>query len=158
LISSNPPALDISRITADLFVGKQPSPQDYALLHALNIGLVINMRWETGPYADPAPEPLPTLWLRTFDSPLLPIPAQQLARGVEQALETIQRGYAVYAHCARGIHRGPAMGTCILIAQGYATEEAIQLVKQQRPGADPGIFYMRWSINRFARRWAQDHR
>ena len=87
--------LDISQITPDLFIGIQPMPQDYAQLHALNVGLVINMRFETAPYSDPNPNPIPAMWLRTFDSPLLPITVSQLKRGVQRALETIQQGKAI---------------------------------------------------------------
>ena len=76
-----------------------------------------------------------------------------LVRGVHAALETIQAGGKVYAHCAQGRHRGVAMGAAILIALGYDANQAMELIKAQRPSADPDMFYIRSRIFRFARAW-----
>jgi protein-tyrosine phosphatase len=96
--------------------------------------------------------------LRTFDTFLLPIPIHFLVRGARAALETIRSGGKVYAHCAYGRHRGVAMGTCILIAQGMTPDEAMRLVKSRRPVADPDIFYIRSRILKFAQVWNADGR
>jgi dual specificity MAP kinase phosphatase len=145
--------MDYSPITDDLFIGTTPSVGDYARLRELGVELVINMRWEHRPRPDPHDPPLSFLWLRTFDSPFLPIPVQALQRGVQSALETIRRGGRVYAHCAGGRHRGVAMGAAVLIAQGYGAEEAMRLIKARRAYADPGAFYIRPRILKFARQW-----
>jgi dual specificity MAP kinase phosphatase len=83
----------------------------------------------------------------------LVIPIRFLIRGVQAALETIQAGGKVYAHCHKGRHRAPAMGASILIALGYAPQEAMDLIKAQRPIADPEAFYIRSRILRFAHAW-----
>jgi dual specificity MAP kinase phosphatase len=145
--------MDCSRITDDLFIGDTPSPQDYDLLRDLGVRLVINMRFEQGPAPDPGSPPLDFLWLRTIDTPLLPIPIRALLEGARAALETIRAGGKVYAHCAKGRHRGPAMGAAILIAQGHSPQEAVRLIRSGRPSADPEIFYIRSRILRFARRF-----
>jgi protein-tyrosine phosphatase len=75
--------------------------------------------------------------------------------GAKAALETIQSGGKVYVHCAGGRHRGVAMGSCILIAQGYAAEDAMQLISKRRSYADPQIYYIRARILRFAQEWGQ---
>jgi protein-tyrosine phosphatase len=93
------------------------------------------------------------LWLPTIDTPGLVIPIRFLIRGVRAALETFQAGGKVYAHCQKGRHRGAAMGASILIALGYDPDEAIELIKKQRPIADPNIFYIRSRILRFAHVW-----
>ena len=93
------------------------------------------------------------VWLPTFDSPLIPIPVRFLRRGAYAALETIGAGGKVYAHCAGGVHRGVAMGACILVAQGLGPQEAMELIKEQRSFADPHVFYIRNRILRFAREW-----
>lgn len=142
--------MDLSPITDSLIIGTTPEPDDYATLRALGVQLVISMRAERRPYPDPHTPPLPILWLRTYDFPLLPIPIRALRRGVEAALETIAGGGKVYAHCAGGAHRSVAMGAAILIAQGYSAEEAMQLIKRSRPAADPGAWHIRWRIKRFA--------
>jgi hypothetical protein len=83
----------------------------------------------------------------------LVIPIRYLIRGVQAALETIRSGGKVYTHCQRGRHRGVAMGASILIALGYDPDQAMELIKVQRPVADPDIFYIRSRILRFARAW-----
>ena len=146
-------AVNFSRITDDLFIGTTPLVKDYQRLHDLGVRLVINMRWEHRLRPDPHEQPLSLLWLRTIDSPFFPIPMRALQRGVLAALETIQAGEKVYAHCAGGRHRAVAMGAAILIAQGHGAREAIELIKSKRRFADPDIFYIRNRVLRFARQW-----
>ena len=62
----------------------------------------------------------------------------------------------MYAHCAGGVHRGVTMGACILIAQGYEAESAMQLIKSQRTFADPYAFYIRPRILKFAHQWNEN--
>ncbi|NOH01337.1 MAG: dual specificity protein phosphatase family protein [Chloroflexi bacterium] len=150
--------MNFSRITDDLFIGTTPSANDYDRLRGLGIRLIINMRVEWMPYKDPHPTPIQRLWLPTFDSPLVPIPIRALTRGVRAALEVIQNGGKVYAHCAYGAHRGVAMGACILIAQGMNPLAAMELIKAKRPQADPGAFYIRPRILKFAKEWEKVNR
>jgi protein-tyrosine phosphatase len=147
--------MNFSPITDDLFIGTTPSRNDYNHLRDLGVKLVINMRVERWPRRDLHPSPLQLLWIPTFDSPLVPIPIRALHRGVNAALKVIQEGGKVYAHCAGGVHRGVAMGTAILIAQGHDPESAMDLVKAQRWLADPHAFYIRSRILRFANEWGK---
>ncbi len=144
--------MNYSEITEDLFLGTTPSPIDYEALRRLGVELVINMRFTHGraPRGNPS---MKYLRLRTFDTPLLPIPLSALERGAEAALETIQGGGNVYVHCSRGRHRGVAMATAILIAQGVPSGEAMRLIKERRSEADPDAFYIRRRILSFERRW-----
>ena len=143
--------MNFSKITEDLFIGDTPRHEDYDQLRELGVRLVINMRFERPPEVDLHHQPLMFLWLPTVDNPLLVIPIYALKRGVQAALETIQAGGKVYVHCAKGRHRGVAMGASIMIAQGYDPDQAMQLIKTQRSIADPDIFYIRSRILRFAR-------
>ncbi len=145
--------MNFNPITPDLFIGTTPAVEDYPLLRELGVRLVINMRWEQRPAPDPHADPLAFLWLRTMDSPLVPIPIHKLMRGAQAALETIRNGGKVYSHCASGRHRGVAMGAAILIAQGHDPHAAMTLIKERRPLADPRIFYIRSRILKFARQW-----
>jgi hypothetical protein len=45
------------------------------------------------------------------------------------------------------------MGACILIAQGHAPHDAMELIKERRPIADPFAFYIRPRILKFASQW-----
>jgi protein-tyrosine phosphatase len=145
--------VDYSNITEELLVGTTPTVMDYDLLRSLGVGLVINMRFERRPYPDLHVPPLKFLWLPTIDWPLFPIPISMLRRGAQLALETIQAGSRVFTHCAGGRHRGVAMGAAVLIARGYAAEEAMRLIASRRKVADPQAFYIRSRILRFAKHW-----
>jgi len=145
--------LDYSKITEELFIGTTPASSDYDFLRSLGVGLVINMRAERRPFPDLSLQPLKFLWLPTVDWPMFPIPIALLKRGVHMALETIQAGQRVFAHCAEGRHRGVAMGAAVLIARGYPAEEAMRLISSRRKEADPQLFYIRSRILRFARQW-----
>jgi dual specificity MAP kinase phosphatase len=144
---------EFSNITDDLFIGITPLVTDYDGLRELGIKLIINMRFTRGPYPDPHHTPIKLLWLRTIDSPFFPIPIAKLMIGAKAALETIEAGGKVYVHCAGGRHRGVAMGSCILIAQGYEPESAMKLIAECRLVADPNAYYIRSQIMRFARHW-----
>src|ERR1700690_1940574 len=106
-----------------------PGRSDYDILRQHGVRLVINMRFGDGPSPDSGEPPLNNLWLRTFDSPILPIPVRALARGVQAALDVMSDGGKVYTHCARGRHRSVAMGAAILIAQGLSPDSAMSLIK-----------------------------
>ena len=144
---------NFSHITDNLFIGTTPLASDYDGLRELGIQLVINMRFSRSPYPDPHEKPIRFLWLRTIDSPFFPLPISKLIQGASAALETILLGGKVYVHCAYGRHRGPAMGSCVLIAQGFEPEEAMKLVAAGRAVADPYIYYIRARILRFEREW-----
>ena len=145
--------MNYSQITDNLLIGTTPRARDYAQLHQLGVKLVINMRIGIPPRGDPHNPPMRSLWLPTIDSPLIPIPMHFLQTGVRAALKVIEEGGSVYTHCSRGRHRGVAMGACILIAQGMSAEQALQLIKQQRPVSDPQAWYIRDRIMKFAREW-----
>lgn len=146
---------NFSNITDNLFIGTTPLATDYDGLRELGIQLVINMRFSRGPYPDLHETPIRLLWLRTIDSPFFPLPVSKLITGASAALETILMGGKVYVHCAYGRHRGPAMGSCVLIAQGYDPEEAMKLVIERRAVADPQVNYIRSRIMKFARAWSE---
>ena len=45
------------------------------------------------------------------------------------------------------------MGACILIAQGFDPQAAMQLIKARRSVADPFAYYIRPQILKFANEW-----
>ena len=147
--------MDCSQITDELFIGRTPHTEDYDHLRSLGVQLVINMRIERKPYPDEHNPPMPVIRLPTIDSPLFPIPMRPLLKGVQAALLVIENGGKVYVHCQAGVHRAVTMGSAILIAQGYEPEEAMELIKQQRPAADPDAGYIRRRIMKFAQLWEQ---
>ena len=147
------PCMDYSKITDDLFIGTTPSVNDYDHLRGLGVELIINMRFGFRPKGDLHIPPIGLLWLPTIDSPFFPMPIHKLKHGAHSALTAIKEGGKVYAHCSYGRHRGVAMGACILIAQGYDPQAAMQLIKERRSVADPFAYYIRPRILKFAREW-----
>jgi protein-tyrosine phosphatase len=145
--------MDFSQITESLYIGTTPRAEDYALLRQLDVRLIINMRLERRSHPDVHDFPIPVLWLPTIDSPLFPIPLRLLRKGALVALETITQGGKVYTHCAKGVHRGVAMGAAILIALGHSPDEAMQLITEQRKVADPHVWYIRRRIQMFSKYW-----
>jgi len=146
-------AMNFSRITEDVLIGTTPGPADYERLRDLGVRLVINMRlWWGRPPASHLSS-VEYLRLRTFDSPLLPIPTRALLLGTRAALPVIADGGRIYTHCSRGRHRSVAMAAAILIAQGLSPEAAMQLIKQQRPEADPEAHHIRPRILEFGQVW-----
>ena len=148
--------MNYSKITDTLYIGTTPGAKDYDLLRTLDITLVINTRFGFPPKRDPHSPPVRSLWLPAIDSPIFPIPLRFLLIGVKEALKEIEAGGKVYAHCSRGRHRGPAMGTCILIAQGMDASQAMQLIQHQRPVADPEAWYIRRRIMKFSEQWKKE--
>ncbi len=145
--------MDFSQITEDLFIGPMPTAADYDLLHSLGVRLVLNMRFARRLPPGLLHPPMEVIWLRSLDNPLFPIPLKLLRQGTHAALSTIAAGGKVYPHCAYGRHRSVAMGAAILVAQGYTPHDAMTLIKEKRPQADPDAFYIKSRILAFAKRW-----
>ena len=59
----------------------------------------------------------------------------------------------VMVYCKGGVHRSVAMACCILISQGYSAEEAMALVKERRPVADPYTEHFKARILKFEDEW-----
>jgi len=149
-------SLDISKIHDFLYLSAWPRREHLDEILRLNIRLILSMNW-LPPHKSLAQPPLHLLWLPTFDTPLVPIPLAALRRGVEAALPVIHSGGAVLAHCRKGVHRGAAMASCVLIALGWSATEAMRLVRLKRPAADPEIWYIASRIRKFERYWHFRH-
>ena len=98
--------------------------------------------------------------LRALGIELLYLPAtdryaatqEQLRRGVEWALERIERGGQVYAHCKHGVGRGPLMGLAIMVAQGMSASEALRHMRGRRWQAAPNDRQLA-ALVQFERQW-----
>ena len=146
--------MDISQITDYLYVSGWPNGRDAADIKALDIRLIISMTWRS-PDRSLRQPPLQLLRIPSLDSPLTPIPLSALQKGVEAALPMIQNGGAVLTHCRHGRHRSVAMAATILIGTGMTADEAMALIKEKRPAADPYIFYIRQRIRIFETWWRE---
>jgi len=145
--------MDVSTITDSLYIAAQPGSADIPAVQELGVGLIINMVFHLRRPKVLQESEVPVLWLPTFDFPLLPIPVETLHRGVEAALPVIERGEKVMVYCQRGRHRSVAMASAILIAQGYSADEAMALILERRPIADPHARHIERQIRRYEAFW-----
>jgi protein tyrosine phosphatase (PTP) superfamily phosphohydrolase (DUF442 family) len=147
--------MNVSRITDDLYISTQLTDQDVEAVRELDLGLIIGMIAHVRPPRRLAELPVELLWLRTFDFFLLPIPLRTLYRGVEAALPVIRGGDGVLVYCQAGRHRSVAMASAILIGQGYSADEAMALIAEKRPVADPWAWHIQRQIRRFEKHWQE---
>jgi len=145
-------AHDISAITPQLFISAWPRGEHADELRAMGIRLILSMHW-VRPERSLGDAPVHLLWLPTIDLPFTPMPMSMLRRGAQAALPVLAAGGGVLCHCRAGVHRSVAMACCVLIAQEYGAEDAMRLVKEKRPIADPYIWYIERRIRRFAEEW-----
>lgn len=147
-----PPVMDVSAITDQLYIAARPRAKHVAHVRELRIDLVVSMIWFL-PTRELTRPPFKIVRLPTIDSPATPIPLWMLRRGVEAAIPVLDVGGRVLVYCRAGRHRSVAMACCILIAQGRTADEAMDLVTDRRPIADPHIFYIERRIRAFERDW-----
>jgi protein-tyrosine phosphatase len=149
---ANKSPLDISPITSYLYISAFPLKHHVQAIQALNVRLILSMHW-VRPSLEIVASPIRLLWLPTMDTPVTPMPIFFLRRGVEAALPVIQDGGSVMVHCKAGVHRSVAMACCVLIGMGYSANEAMDRVVEQRPVADPHIWYLEPRIYKFEQVW-----
>ena len=155
-MSEQLPAHDISQITEYLYISAFPAEHHADEIIALNIRLILSMHW-LRPNSKLNERPLRIMWLPTIDTPFTPMPVSMLRKGVEAALPVIDEGYAVLSHCKAGVHRSVAMASCVLIARGYTADEAMALIIEKRPVADPHAAHIEKRIRKFERIWREEH-
>ncbi|CUS02513.2 protein of unknown function [Candidatus Promineifilum breve] len=144
--------MSISKITDFLFIAPWPTEEDINSLEAQGVRLILSMR-QRMPLTFFAHPNIQVLHLPTTDSILVPMPMDKLHRGVEAALPVIESGGGVAIFCKQGRRRSVAMACCILIALGRSAREAMELVVEKRPIADPTIWHIRRRILLFEQQW-----
>ena len=143
---------EYSQITDQLYVAAWPTGEDYGVLDELGVRLVINMDWVPADEKLNKP-PLSVLALTEIDTPLTPMSMENVWKGVDRAQEVFDQGDRVMIYCKGGVHRSVAMACCILISQGYSAEDAMALVKERRPVADPYTEHFKSRIIKFEGEW-----
>ena len=144
--------MDVTPVTDYLYISAWPRGDFAEAIAEMNVRLILSMHW-IKPSRKLGEPPLRLLWLPTFDNFLMPMPTQSLMRGVEAALPVITDGQRVLVHCRAGVHRSVAMACCVLIGKGYPADEAMRLVKEKRPVADPYARHIQPRIYLFEQQW-----
>jgi len=146
------PAFSISEITPYLYISSFPGRKNAEQIRGLGIRLILSM-YLVRPNRIFRQPPFRLLWIPVIDSPLTPIPIRVFHKGVRAALLVIEDEGKVLVHCRWGIHRSVAMACCILIAKGTSVNDAVALVKSQRPVARPDEEYVLARIRKFEEDW-----
>jgi len=147
---------EYSKITEQLYVAAWPTGEDHEMLKSLGVRLVINMDWVPVDKKLSEP-PLSLLNLTEIDTPFTPMKIENFWKGVRHAQNVFDQGDAVMVYCKGGVHRSVAMACCILISQGYTAQEAMAVVRKQRPVADPYSKRIQAHILKFETEWKVEH-
>lgn len=150
-------AYDVSAITDQLFIAVRPRAGHVERVRGLGVDLVLSMIWWAPTRALTRP-PFRLMRLPSVDSPLWPIPMIWLRRGAAAAVLVMDAGGRVLVYCRQGRHRSVAMAACILIARGMSAEEAMRLIVERRPIADPHARHIERRIRAFERDWLMRQR
>ena len=66
------------------------------------------------------------------------LPAPQLEQAVSEILDWLEHGHRVYLHCRAGWQRSAAVAAGVVaVSKGVEIAEAVELVRQRKPSADP---------------------
>ncbi|HEY5318650.1 MAG TPA: dual specificity protein phosphatase family protein, partial [Solirubrobacteraceae bacterium] len=66
------------------------------------------------------------------------LPAPELEQAVGEVIEWLEEGHRVYLHCRAGWQRSAAVAAGVVaLIEGVEIEEALDLVRQRKPSADP---------------------
>jgi hypothetical protein len=149
--------VDISKITDYLYVGSRMGEEHADELKVLKFDLIISMIAQQKIHDVFTQEPFKSIWIRTYDNFLRPISVKQFLTGIEAALPVIHNKGKVLVFCMEGRRRSVAMASAILIAAGYTSEEAAQLLMKARRVADPRAWYIRMQVRYFERYWNRYH-
>ena len=147
--------IDISKVTEYLYVGSRIGTRHVDELRVLKIDLIISMIGHMRPDDVYNMPPFHTLWIKTYDSMFIPISVKKLLIGVEAALPVIHNNGKVFVFCMEGKRRSVAMAAAILIAMGFPSEQAIDLLTTARDVADPRRWYIHRQIKAFEKYWLQ---
>jgi dual specificity phosphatase 3 len=119
---------DLETTSEDVAVGQLGELGDAGITHVVDVRVEWNDEsWVRGRRAD-----LEYLHLGIDDAGQR-VPDEWFDEGVRFALEAIESGGVVLAHCHMGINRGPSMGFAVLLALGWDAVEALDAIHAARP-------------------------
>lgn len=148
--------LDYSQITENLYIGAWPTKVHREKIISLGVTLVIATILERIDRELGQP-PLTLVHTRANDlGPRLIYPTNQLMKGVEPAVTTIQNDGKVMVFCKAGMHRSATMSACVLVGLGHSSDEAIKIVEAGREKAEIKETH-RKTIQKFEQTWIAKH-
>jgi dual specificity phosphatase 3 len=119
---------DLETTTEDVAVGQLGELRDAGITHVIDV----RVEWNDEAWVRERRADLEYLHLGIDDAGQR-VPDEWFDEGVRFALEAIESGGVVLAHCHMGINRGPSMGFAILLALGWDAVEALDAIHAARP-------------------------
>lgn len=109
------------------------SDRDFEYLQGQGIVLVVNLDTQ----------PIDSEYLERYGLTQLHLPVadftvpspEQIEEGIRATTESMIRGEPVMMHCGAGLGRSGTLAACLLVEIGCSAEEAIDTVRDRRPGA-----------------------
>jgi len=124
------PKLDYSLIAEGIYVGTNQCCIDHLAGMLRDEGITVDISLESEKLDQPFGVEA-YLWLPTLDH--TPPSPDQLAMGVAFIGQAISLHKKIYAHCKNGHGRAPTLVAAYFMAHGKTLDEAIALMKSQRP-------------------------
>ncbi len=119
---------DLETTTEDVAVGQLGELGDAGITHVVDV----RVEWNDEEWVRERRADLEYLHLGIDDAGQR-VPDVWFDEGVRFALEAIESGGTVLAHCHMGINRGPSMGFAVLLALGWDAVEALEAIHAARP-------------------------
>lgn len=146
--------MQFDKITADLYVGPRPDGEGWRQLKQAGITANLNLQAEErdGQFGSYAPQA--SLWLPTGDwqGP----DEKTIVLGAAYIQMMVAAGHKVYVHCKLGMGRAPTLGVGYLVTTGMDVEDALKLMKQQRPSFKPNTMQVN-AVRSFAKNWSKNN-
>jgi atypical dual specificity phosphatase len=129
----------------ELVIGAYPLDRgDVAMLERLRIDRIVNLvedaEYEPG-VRDGVVEALEAAGIVERRLPLTDyagLPSIEIESAVQQVNEWLDEGHRVYLHCRAGWQRSAAVAAGVVaIREGVEIDEALAIVQQRKPSADP---------------------
>ena len=119
---------DLETTSEDVAVGQLGELGDAGITHVVDV----RVEWNDEEWVRERRADLEYLHLGIDDAGQR-VPDEWFDNGVRFALEAVETGGVVLAHCHMGINRGPSMGFAVLLALGWDAVEALDAIHAARP-------------------------
>jgi len=125
--------MDIVRLDEDGLLYLSPDIDDWTPLEDLRISAVIDMDGDLDIGVPTVPNHMLYIYFPIFDEDLPDL--EKLHAVARMGAGLIKSGHKLLSHCGMGFNRSALMAGLIMIYLGRTGPDAVELIRQRRPGA-----------------------
>src|SRR5215813_6122389 len=125
--------MDIIKLDEDGFLYLSPDIDEWKPVEELQISAVIDMDGDLDIGVPTIPNHMLYIYFPIFDEDLPDL--EKLHAVAKMGASLIRTGHRVLSHCGMGLNRSALMAGLILTYLGMPGAEAVELLRQTRPGA-----------------------